>query len=208
MCNGAYLDLPLKYLSVQVSLPLPRRLHPLPPFKLVLQVYTPRIHRILLEDPHPVAQCLHRTHLEEDPHPVAHHLDRIEDEHHSVTQHLHRHLDPPTTKIMVETIYRDNTRYYSMINETLQQVDVLLLSVPPISSPLPKKTMDVVPSHDSLRVLVTEKDQREKKMDRRKRSATKIRTTRRRQKGGILPLAALIPALIAGGKYIGKKVTS
>ena len=45
-----------------------------------------------------------------------------------------------------------------MINETLQQVDVLLVSVPPISSPLPKKTMDVVPSHDSLRVLVTEKD--------------------------------------------------
>ena len=45
-------------------------------------------------------------------------------------------------------------------------------------------------------------------MGRRKRSATKRRTRRRRQKGGILPLAALIPALIAGGKYIGKKVTS
>ena len=31
----------------------------------------------------------------------------------------------------------------------------------------------------------------------------KRRLTKRRQKGGILPLAALIPALIAGGKALG-----
>ena len=37
----------------------------------------------------------------------------------------------------------------------------------------------------------------------RRRRRVKRRLTKRGQKGGILPLAALIPALIAGGKALG-----
>ena len=38
-------------------------------------------------------------------------------------------------------------------------------------------------------------------MVRRRRTLKRVRR-RKRQKGGILPLAALIPALIAGGKAV------
>ena len=40
-------------------------------------------------------------------------------------------------------------------------------------------------------------------MVRRRKNRWRGRRRRTRQKGGLLPLAALIPALIAGGKAVG-----
>ena len=44
---------------------------------------------------------------------------------------------------------------------------------------------------------------RRSKRTLRRQRRTKNRVRKRGQKGGILPLAALIPALIAGGKAVG-----